>query len=180
MRVITGSAKGAKLETIESMETRPTLDRIKETMFNLIMDDITDASCLDIYSGSGALGIELLSRGAKECHFVEVNSACIDVINRNLEKTRLKERAIVSNTDVQKSFEMFTNKKKFDIIIMDPPYNLMCINETLNKIIDMNLLADDGIIVCECSSGEKIENEKINIEKERMFKKMALYIIKAK
>ena len=115
MRVITGCAKGAKLQSIDSLATRPTLDRIKETMFNIIPYYFDDLDILDIFSGSGALGIEALSRGARSCEFVDSNDECCKVIKENLEHTKLIDKANITNGDVFKTLLMFTNKQKFDI-----------------------------------------------------------------
>lgn len=177
MRVITGSAKGAKLLSIDGLETRPTLDRIKVIMFDLIPDEFYDKNCLDIYSGSGALGIEALSRGAKKCEFVEQNLECVKIIKENLKHTRLEDKASINNTDVDKALLMFTNREKFDMIFMDPPYDKGLVNKAINNIINLDLLNDDGLIIAECGETEKIESNEVEIIKERTFKKMSLYIL---
>jgi len=177
MRVITGKVKGAKLSTIEGLETRPTLDRIKETMFNLITNDFEGAECLDVFSGSGALGIEALSRGAKHCIFVDSNPECIDVIDKNLCKLRLNEFADVINSDVLKVIESYKDIKKFDMVYMDPPYDKGYVNAVISKIVECNILKKSGIIIVEASPHEKIENELVKILKERNYKKMSIYIL---
>lgn len=177
MRVITGTAKGFNLKSIESLDTRPTLDRIKVTMFDLIPYNFYDLKILDIFSGSGALGIEALSRGAESCTFIEKNPECIKVIEENLNHTRLFDKATIINGDVLNNLSMFTNGQKFDMIFMDPPYDKNLCNMAVEKIYENDLLADDGLIICECGEVEKIDSDKFEILKERTFKKMALYIL---
>ncbi|MCQ2978475.1 MAG: 16S rRNA (guanine(966)-N(2))-methyltransferase RsmD [Clostridia bacterium] len=177
MRVITGTAKGFNLKSIESLDTRPTLDRIKVTMFDLIPDTFYDKNILDIFSGSGALGIEALSRGASHCEFVEKNPECCKVIEENLNHTRLIDKANINNSEVLNQLTMFTNRQKFDMIFMDPPYDKDLVNMAIDKIYELDLLADDGLIIAECGEVEKINSDKFEILKERTFKKMSLYIL---
>ena len=180
MRVITGSAKGFKLNSIDTLDTRPTLDRIKVVMFDLIPDSFYDKICLDIFSGSGALGIEALSRGAKFCEFVDQSEECCKVIQANLNHTRLIEKANINNTDVNKALLMFTKQEKFDMIFMDPPYNKNLVNITLKKIHELDLLKEGGLIIAECGDEEKIDEDMYEVIKERNFKKMSLYIMRKK
>ena len=102
MRVISGSARGTKLNTIESKQTRPTLDRVKESLFNIIKNEIQEATVLDLFSGSGAIGIEFLSRGAKKAYLCDKSQEAIKMINKNLEKTILTKLATVKNKDYKK------------------------------------------------------------------------------
>lgn len=177
MRVITGRAKGSKLITIEGLDTRPTLDRIKVTMFDLIPTSFLGKSCLDIFSGSGALGIEAISRGAQECHFVDQSMECVKVIEENLKHTKCEQFASIHNGDVYKTLEKFAKNKKFDIIIMDPPYNKGHIEKSLKSIIENDLLNDEGLIIVECSAEEKFECKELEVVKERNLNKVLLYIL---
>ena len=150
MRVVSGSARGIKLITIPEFTTRPTVDRVKENMFNIIQYDIYGSVVLDLFSGSGSLCIESLSRGASKAYFIEKNSKCIPVINENIERTGLRDRAIVLNTD----YEMFLakakrNEFKFDIIFLDPPHKKGFGFKALEIVSENNLLNDKGIIVVE-------------------------------
>ncbi len=148
MRVISGSARGIKLESLEGHETRPTTDRVKEAVFSMIQPAIGGAVCLDLFSGSGALGIELLSRGAKSVIFVEGNLKLKTVILSNLNKTKLLDRAILLFQDVYRSLEA-QGGKTFDLILMDPPYLKGDIRKCLDLIAKLDLLSENGLVIAE-------------------------------
>jgi len=157
MRVVSGSARGCKLSSPEGMDTRPTTDRIKETLFNILSPEIYDCSFLDIFSGSGGIGIEALSRGAKKAVFVENSQSAYKVIEANLEKTRLKNKAEIIRADALKAVEMLRAKnEKFDIVFMDPPYMKNFAWPVMEAIRDGGLLSKDGIIIVEESSEAQI------------------------
>ncbi|MBQ7759112.1 16S rRNA (guanine(966)-N(2))-methyltransferase RsmD [Anaerotignum sp.] len=170
MRVIAGAAKGHNLQTIEGLETRPTTDRIKETLFNIIAFDLPECSFLDLFSGSGAIGIEALSRGAKEAVFVDAAAECQKVITANLQHTKLQDRARLMKTDVFSALDKLAAEgKKFDIIFMDPPYAAGLYEPVLEKIMEKGLLKEEGYLITEGSSqipltppaGMKILREKV-------------------
>jgi 16S rRNA (guanine966-N2)-methyltransferase len=148
MRVIAGSARSLRLKTIDSMDTRPTTDRIKETLFNMINDRLYDCVFVDLFSGSGAIGIEALSRGAKKAYFCDNNKLCIDVIKENLRFTHLEERAVCIKGDCQIALD---SVKSADIIFMDPPYEKNLERGLLEKIAKKKLLCEDGLIIIEAS-----------------------------
>lgn len=148
MRVISGSARGMTLETIEGLETRPTTDRVKEAMFSMIQNQIYGAICLDLFSGSGALGIELLSRGAEQVIFCENNVKAKMIIDKNLEKAKFSESALIKVEDVYRFLEVYKGDA-FDIIVMDPPYLKGHIKKVLTHLENYNLLSESGIIVVE-------------------------------
>lgn len=134
MRVIAGAAKGHKLQTIEGLNTRPTTDRIKETLFNIIAFDLPESRFLDLFSGSGAIGIEALSRGADTAVFVEQAAECQKVITENLTHTKLMERARLIKSDVLTGLaQLSAEQETFDIIFMDPPYAAGLAEPTLEK-----------------------------------------------
>ena len=161
MRVISGMARGKKLTTLEGLETRPTLDRVKESLFNILQFDIKNARVLDLFSGSGALAIEALSRGANEAILCDNSNKAIKVINKNLEDTRLKEKTVIINKDYMNALEEIKKEnKKFDIIFLDPPYKSDYIYKSINKIIEYNLLEEEGLIVVETDDKDKIEEIK--------------------
>ncbi|MBN2260980.1 MAG: 16S rRNA (guanine(966)-N(2))-methyltransferase RsmD [Clostridiales bacterium] len=166
MRVIAGTARGIKLNTIPEMTTRPTVDRVKENMFNIIQHDIYDSVVLDLFSGSGSLCIECLSRGAKKAYFIEKNPKCIAVIIENLGKTKLSDQAEIINND----FENFLlnakrNEMKFDIIFLDPPHKKGMGLRAMEIIAENNLLNENGIIVVEHHPDEEYSEEYMNLEK---------------
>lgn len=161
MRVISGSARGKKLVTLEGLATRPTLDRVKEAVFNILQFDLKDKNILDLFSGSGALAIEALSRGAKRAVLCDFSSKAVDIINKNLEATRLKERAEVINKDYIEALKILNNKdEKFDIIFLDPPYKTDFIIRSIELIITYNLLQENGIIVAETDDKNRVEQIK--------------------
>ena len=170
MLVISGAAKGHNLQTIEGLATRPTTDRIKETLFNIIAFDLPEASFLDLFSGSGAIGIEALSRGAAEAVFVENVAECQKVIQANLMHTKLQGRARLLQTDVLFALDRLAAEgKKFDIIFMDPPYEAGLYTSVLERIAENGLLKAEGYLIAEGSSqialtipkGMKILREKV-------------------
>ncbi len=124
MRVISGRARATRLIGPEGLETRPTSDRIKESLFNIIGQDLDNISFLDIFSGSGAIGIEALSRGAKEATFIEISKVAYQAIMANISKTRFNDQSTLLNMPTDKALDQLGKQnKKFDIIFMDPPYN---------------------------------------------------------
>ncbi len=152
MRVIAGSAKRLPLKSPKGMDTRPTQDRIKETLFNMIQNDIFGCTFLDLFAGSGGIGIEALSRGAKEAYFIEKSKAVCSVISENLQFTHLQEHAMLMNQDVFSGLSrLITMPITFDIIFMDPPYNQKLEYKVLDMIKDSSLISDDTLIIVEAS-----------------------------
>ena len=154
MRVISGKARGHKLISLEGDLTRPTTDRVKEAMFSIIQMNIANSVVLDMFAGSGALGIEALSRGAVWCDFVESNKQALDVIQKNLEKTGLKEISALHNITAH-SFAERCNKK-YDVVLLDPPYSKGLCEEAMLLFKEYDLLNDGAIIVCEIGANEVI------------------------
>lgn len=159
MRVISGTAKGTIIYSLEGNATRPTLDRVKEAIFNIIQMDIQDSVVLDLFSGSGALGIEALSRGAKEAVLCDKSKSAINIIKANLEKTHLNEKAIVLQDDYNKALNFLKNKYQFDLIFLDPPYKEEFVKESVEKIIQLDLLNRDGKIIIETDDEKRILKE---------------------
>ncbi len=148
MRVITGSLKGRKLKALEGDETRPTTDRIKESIFSIIQFDIPYTRVLDLYAGSGQLGIEALSRGANSAVFVERARDAVGIIRENVNACNLGDKAKIITTDAINYLKMAASgHERFDIILMDPPYEEGLTEKSL-ELCDA-VLSDDGIVVCE-------------------------------
>ncbi|SHF20841.1 16S rRNA (guanine(966)-N(2))-methyltransferase RsmD [Caldanaerobius fijiensis DSM 17918] len=150
MRVISGTAKGVRLYCPEGLDVRPTADRIKESIFNILQLYIPGAVVLDLFSGSGALGIESLSRGAEKAVFVDQSKQSVQFIKKNLMAAKLVDRATVLCMPVKKALEKLDSQ--FDLIFMDPPYLKGLITPTLEDIGLKNLLKEEGIIVVEHDS----------------------------
>lgn len=171
MRVISGKSRGKKLISLEGDNTRPTLDRVKEALFNKIQFNIQDATVLDLFAGTGALGVEALSRGAKEVVFCDKVQDAIRVIKQNVINTNNIDKSIIINKDYNEVLEnMSKQSKKFDIIFLDPPYKTNLAIESMQKIIMSDLLTEDGIVVIETDDINK-EKEILKIEKVEIFDK---------
>lgn len=151
MRVIAGSARRLQLKSLDGIDTRPTTDRIKETLFNMIAPYIYDCVFLDLFSGSGGIGIEALSRGAKEAVFVEKNPRAMACIKENLKFTRLENKAVTWNRDVMTALSQMEGKKIFDYIFMDPPYNQELERGVLEYLSGSSLVYEDTVIIVEAS-----------------------------
>ena len=154
MRVISGSARGKKLQCVEGIDIRPTLDRVKESVFNMIAFDIPDSSVLDLFSGSGALGIEALSRGAKRAVFVDSAKAAVALVRENLRRTKFTEQATVLQSDYLSYLSRC--RETFGIIFLDPPYAESFLENSLQKIVEFDILASGGIIVTERPEGKEL------------------------
>lgn len=182
MRVISGIAKGIKLDTLTTLDTRPTLDRVKESLFNIIQSKIYDSIVLDLFSGSGALGIEALSRGAKKAVFCDKSNYSYSIIKKNLTKTKLTEKAIVYNKHFEDCLEGL--KEKFDIVFLDPPYDTDFGVRAISKIIKKDLIKDNTLIIMETDNEDKIINEVVNLEVQvidvRKYGKAKLVFLKRK
>ncbi len=164
MRVISGTAKGTKLHSIDDLSTRPTLDRVKEPLFSIIQTHIEEAIVLDLFAGSGALGIETLSRGAKHCTFCDKSYKSIQMLKQNIQKTRMEEKSTIINEDYKKCLE--AQKEAFDIIFIDPPYKLDIAVDAIKRILNLHLLQKDGIIILETDEQERELKELKELEIE--------------
>lgn len=179
MRVIAGKARRMTLITPQGLSTRPTTDRIKESLFNIINFDLQDCKFLDLFSGSGAIGIEALSRGAKKAVFIEQNPDAIHCIKENLAKTNLSENASVLHGDVISWLQTLGDKEeKFGIIFMDPPYEAGIVQQSLQVIKDSNLLEPHGYVIVERGSGDfKVDIPGYCITKEKVYKTTTMTFI---
>ncbi len=155
MRVITGSARGRRLLTLEGVDVRPTTDRTKEAMFSSIQFEIEGTKVLDLFAGSGQLGIEALSRGAECAVFIDKNKQAIDVIKKNLQTTSLAKQAIILNTDAQTY--LTTTKEKFSFVFIDPPYSTGILQEILP--LAEKVVSEGGAMICEHPLGEELPEE---------------------
>ena len=140
MRVVSGTARGCKLQPVPGMNTRPTTDRVKENVFNLIQEHIRGARVLDLFAGTGQLGIEALSRGAQHCDFVEHNKTAYNIVYKNAQAARVADRAA---------------KQGYDLIFLDPPYGGKILENALLQIERFDILSANGIIICESAVGDR-------------------------
>ena len=165
MRIISGTARGTKLFTLEGETTRPTLDRVKESMFNIIQNEVQNSIFIDLFSGSGAIGLEAASRGAKRVILCDKSKRAINIINKNIEKTHLKEKVELYNLDYELLLKTKI-KEQADIIYIDPPYKSDFAINAVNIILENGLVSEHSTIIIETDEEEKIlrELEKIEIK----------------
>lgn len=182
MRVISGSARGKKLVSLEGTNTRPTLDRVKEALFNIIQFDIAGTNFLDLFAGSGAIGIEAISRGANSATFCDNSAEAIKIIKTNIANTRSNDRATVINKDYIQALKLLAEKnEKFDIIYIDPPYKSEFANKAIEEIIKLNLVSKDGTIIVETDDIEKeqtLQMKEIQIFDKRKYGRAILIFIR--
>ena len=168
MRVITGKARGIVLKTPSGMATRPTADRVKEAIFNIIQFDIPTASVLDLFGGTGQLGIEALSRGANRAVFIDEREDACKLIKENLKRTKLEAYGRVIRSDYMPYLK--SCKDKFDIILLDPPYAEVYLENSLKMITEIDILQSGGIIVTERPIGKDLPWEFPGFERSRDYK----------
>lgn len=166
MRVISGTARGTKLNSIDNISTRPTLDRVKESLFNILQPGIQNSVVLDLFAGSGAIAIEFLSRGAKKAYLGEKNNLATKMIYENLKKTRMDTKAVVINKDYKKVLEMLKQDEiQFDFVYIDPPYEANIAVDSVKRILELNLLKEKGNLIIETDDEKRelLGLEKLNI-----------------
>lgn len=168
MRVITGKARGVVLKTPDGMSTRPTSDRVKEALFSVIQFDIPGAVVLDLFAGTGQLGIEALSRGAKRAVFVDKSDDACRVVKENLRRTKMEGEAAVIRADHLDYLRRC--KDKFDIIFLDPPYAEVFLENSLKMITEIDILRYGGIMVAERPLGKELPCELPGLTRSRDYK----------
>ena len=176
MRVISGLYKGRVIDGFDIEGTRPTQDRVKESLFGSIQNYLEYSIVLDLFSGSGNLGIEALSNGAKECYFIDNNKEAIKVINNNLNRIGISSNVL--NKDFKDALDYFKNNNiKFDLVFLDPPYKDDYIDYSINYLLSNNLLNDNSIIVSEFENDIKKDYQDLKILKEKKFgyKKIVIF-----
>ena len=171
MRIISGKYKGKKLNGFNIEGTRPTMDRVKESLFGIIQTYIPDSIVLDLFAGSGALGLEAVSNGAKECYLIDNNIEAIKTIKENSQN--FEEQLNIIHIDYKKFLK--TTNKKFDIIFLDPPYKEKQLDTSLRIIEERGLLNENGIVICEYEIGEPHTNLELIKEKSYGPKKIKIY-----
>ena len=190
MRIISGKAKGVKLSALSSKQTRPILDRAKESMFSILGSTILDSVVLDLFAGTGSLGIEALSRGAERCLFVENSTNAIKVIKKNLRNANLQKRTVVLKINVFRLLDFIKNKDiKFDLILVAPPYKLLDIDcgerkrifSLLEAFVSRQIINEKGIIVLQHHKKQKVIQEcfkQLNVIDERQYSNTQLTFLK--
>ena len=181
MRIIGGKARGTKLYTLEGDNTRPTLDRVKESLFNIIQTKMPDCVFLDLFSGSGAIGLEAASRGARKVILCDKSKDAIQIIKKNIEKTHLENQTEFYQLSYEKLLATKINEK-IDIIYIDPPYKTDLIYESLKIILSKELLKDDSCIIIETDEEERIIEQikklEVDIVDQRKYGRAHLIFLK--
>ena len=168
MRVISGTARGRRLKELPGMETRPTTDKVKESLFNIIQFDIEGRDVLDLFGGTGQLGIEALSRGAARCTFVDTNRQAAAIIRENVAAVGVGDRAVVQQGD---GLAFLTGcREKYDLIFMDPPYQTQLLENCLQAVVKFDILSEHGIIVCESAVEKRLPELELPYEKGREYR----------
>ncbi len=181
MRIIGGKARGTKLYTLEGENTRPTLDRVRESLFNIIQKDVPNEVFLDLFAGSGAIGLEAISRGAKKSILCDKNRDAIKIIKKNIEKTRSREQVELYEADFK---EVLKNKlkEKIDIVFIDPPYKTDFAYEAIKILANSKNIKKESLMIIETDEEERIlkqiENLEIEIIDKRKYGRAHLIFLK--
>jgi len=180
MKIISGILKGRTIDGFNIEGTRPTMDRVKESLFGMIQLYLKDSICLDLFAGSGNLGFEAISNGCKKCYFNDKNIKCVNIIKKNIINFNVSEKAKVLNLDYNKCLDYIKeNNIKLDIIFLDPPYKNECLNDVIDYILKNNLLNEYGLIVCEVDR-KYLEDtyDELEVIKERKYGDKFIIIFK--
>ena len=163
MRVITGTAKGKRLKTPDGLQTRPTSDRVKEAIFSAVQFEVEQARFLDLFAGSGQMGIEALSRGAASAVFVDAGKEACRLVQENIKLTGFEKVSRVIQSDYMSYLERC--REQFDMIFLDPPYFEVFLENSLKKISEIDILSDCGIIICERPADKQLDAEILGLRR---------------
>lgn len=178
LNVIAGTAGGLKLKTIDSDKTKPTLGRVKEAMFSMIADYLPGATVLDLFAGSGSLGIEALSRGAEKCFFNDSNKSCCKITEQNLAFTKLISKATVSQYEFGMALDVYRKQKVvFDVVFLDPPYGMDYYSEVITGLQKRGLLRPNAIIIAEHTAERSLpEMRGLDVIKNKKYGTVAITV----
>lgn len=177
MRILSGKYKGSTVEGFQIVGTRPTMDRVKESMFAMIQMKVKQSVCLDLFAGSGNLGLEALSEGASSCYFFDTNRIAIETILKNIQKMKVEEPCVIKQKKYQDALIFCAEQNiKFDLVFLDPPYNENLITPVIKLLIEKDLLQEGAYVVCEYED-EVVICEGLTLLKERTYgaKKVQIY-----
>ncbi|MFO7887507.1 MAG: 16S rRNA (guanine(966)-N(2))-methyltransferase RsmD [Eubacteriales bacterium] len=163
MRIITGIKRGLKLETPENTEIRPTLDRIKESIFNIIHPIKQNSIVVDLFTGTGNIGLEFISRGSKKVYFVDNSKHSINLTNKNIEKCKFEDRSILIKDDYETALKKIREGELVDYIYIDPPYGQIDINNILKNLINSNIISNNTLIIFEDDKDTEIKVQDIDV-----------------
>ena len=171
--------------TLEGEATRPTAERVKEAVFSMIQFDLLDSTVLDLFAGSGQMGLEALSRGAQKAHFIDKSSEAVDIIRKNAEKTHLAERSSIFCTDSIDYLKRSKGRCRFDFVFIDPPYGSGLVQESLRLLADGNLLNENAWLIVEDETedifaGDEELAARFNVEKSNRYGRVHIVVLSLK
>ncbi len=170
MKIISGTLKGRIIKGHDVEGTRPTIGRVKESLFAMIQNHLNDKVVLDLFAGTGSLGIEALSNGSRECYFVDQNKKMFNILKDNIKELKIEDKTHLQNTSFQTALKYYQEQNiKFDLVFLDPPYQTEYYEEAIKLLLEYNLLNKQAIIVCESDNYNKFTNIKLPIYKERKY-----------
>lgn len=179
MKIISGKLKGRVVKGYDIEGTRPTMDRVKESVFAMIQDYVNNSIILDLFAGTGNYGIEGISNGAQKVYFNDKNIKCTNLIKEELINFNILDYGIITTFDYQKALNYYKKENiKFDIIFLDPPYKELVVNEILLFIENNNLLKKNGLVICEVTSNIEYLNNQLILFKERKYGEKKVFIYK--
>jgi len=180
LRVISGTRRGLKLESLDGLDTRPTLDRVKESIFSMIFDKPQGARVLDLFAGSGAMGIEAVSRGSEFAVFTDLNARACNVVRSNIKKAGFEDKSeVVQSDSADYISKAALSGERFDIIFLDPPYSLGLLSRTLAQIREAGILAEGGIAVVEFDNGTDVDIQGYKLLKNKRYGRVCINILEA-
>ena len=185
MRIITGTARGTRLETLEGEATRPTAERVKEAVFSMIQFDLCDTMVLDLFSGSGQMGLEALSRGAQKAHMIDKSEEAVNVIKKNAQKCHLFDRCRIVTSDYLDFIRSANGKYKYDFIFLDPPYGSGMMGKALEAVAGADILNKDAWLICEDETEDLFAHkpeiaELYTVEKQNRYGRVYITVLSKK
>lgn len=178
MRIITGIAKGAKLETLEGEITRPTSERAKEAIFSMLQFDIEGKSVLEPFGGSGQMSLEAISRGASGAFISDIDTNACEIIKRNAKKARLFDKVRVVCSDYKSTLKNLSGREKFGLVFLDPPYNSNFISDALSRLNQGDLVFEGGFVICESSLSEPFACDGFSLVKHTKYGKAFVTVLR--
>ncbi len=176
-KIISGKLKGRNVKGYDILGTRPTMDRVKESIFAMIQDYLLNSVVLDLFSGTGNYGIECISNGSKIVYFNDLNKKCIQTIKDNLREFNISDNSYCTNMDYREALNYYSNRNiQFDLVFLDPPYKDRIINDILEILLKKNMLKDRGLIICEMNNSNVYINNYLKLFKERKYGDKIVYI----
>ena len=171
MRIITGKARGVRLDTLEGLATRPTTEKVKEAIFSMIQFDIEGRRVLDIFAGSGQMALEALSRGAKDAVLIDASKEAAEIIRKNALKTKLFPDVKVIVSDYKTALRQLTGREKFDIVFCDAPYAAKLTGDAIARLLEADVLNDGATVICESDDEKTFETDELILIKQNHYGK---------